>query len=166
MKSSHEERSRGFLRLRPRYHGSCAAMIYGLAMAVYGHVRTSPILSSLGELVLYGGLLYQARKRQRFQKRNTWLALEVYASFSLIWMAVNILKTQLWRWHPIVLGWTPLIVMGGYLIARFGKPFSEVKTRGVPAHETMPKQILLMIAVAAAWAILNIYAFPKMQIMT
>jgi len=155
-----------FLKLKPRYVGSYAAMVYGLGMAIYGHVRPRVTTASVGELILYGALLYHARKRQRFGPVKIWLALEVYAGLSVIWMACNILRTQVWRWHPLALGLMPLVVIGAYLVALIGKPAVGGKTDTVLTSGLSRKQIPLIITVAVVWAILNIYAFPTFGIMT
>ena len=155
-----------FLKLKPRYVGSYAAMGYGLGMAIYGHVGPRVTMASVGELVLYGALLYHARKRQRFGPVKIWLALEVYAGLSVIWMAVNILRTQVWQWHPLAFGLMPLVVIGAYLVALIGEPAVEGKTDTVLTSGLSTKQIPLIITIAVVWAILNIYAFPTFGIMT
>jgi hypothetical protein len=155
-----------FLKLKPRFVGSYAAMAYGLGMAISGHVRPRIITASVGGLVLYGALLYHARKRQRFGTKRVWLALEVYAGLSVIWMVVNILRTQVWKWHPLAFGLMPLVVIGAYSVALIGKPSVEGKTDTVLTSGVRAKQIPLIITIAVVWAILNIYAFPKFGIVT
>jgi len=155
-----------FLKLKPRFVGSYAAMAYGLGMAISGHVRPRIITASVGGLVLYGALLYHARKRQRFGTKRVWLALEVYAGLSVIWMVVNILRTQVWQWHPLAFGLMPLVVIGAYLVALIGKPSVEGKTDTVLTSGVRAKQIPLIITIAVVWAILYIYAFPKFGITT
>ena len=155
-----------FLKLKPRFVGSYAAMAYGLGMAISGHVRPRIITASVGGLVLYGALLYHARKRQRFGTKRVWLALEVYAGLSVIWMVVNILRTQVWKWHPLAFGLMPLVVIGAYSVALIGKPSVEGKTDTVLTSGVRAKQIPLIITIAVVWAILNIYAFPKFGIIT
>jgi len=155
-----------FLKLKPRFVGSYAAMAYGLGMAISGHVRPRIITASVGGLVLYGALLYHARKRQRFGTKRVWLALEVYAGLSVIWMVVNILRTQVWKWHPLGFGLMPLVVIGAYSVALIGKPSVEGKTDTVLTSGVRAKQIPLIITIAVVWAILNIYAFPKFGIIT
>ena len=155
-----------FLRLKPRYMGSYAAMAYGLGMAVSGHVRSGATTAPVGELLLYGALLYHARKRQRFGTKKVWLAFEVYAGLSVILMAVNILRTQVWQWHPLAFGLMPLVVIGAYLVALIGKPSVEGKTYTILTSGLSTKQIPLIITIAVVWAILNIYALPKFQIST
>ncbi len=154
------------LQLRPRYVGSYVSMAYGLGMAVSGHVRSEFTMASVGELLFYGAILYHARKRQRFGMKKIWLALEVYAGLSIIWMAVNILRIQVWRWHPLAFGLMPLVLIGVYFVALIGTPSVEDKTDTVLTSESCTKRIPLIITIAVAWAILNIYAFPKLQIMT
>ena len=154
------------LELNPRYLGSYTAMIYGLAMAILGHVRPSVTMASVGELLLYGAVLYHARKRQRFGSRRTWIALEAYTGLSVAWMAVNILRTQVWRWHPQAFGLVPLAVVGAYLIALIGKPSVGRKADTVLSSGSRAKQMSLVITVAVVWAILNIYAFPKFGFVT
>ena len=155
-----------FLKLKPRFVGSYAAMAYGLGMAISGHVRPRIITASVGGLVLYGALLYHARKRQRFGTKRVWLALEVYAGLSVIWMVVNILRTQVWQWHPLAFGLMPLVVIGAYLVALIGKPSVEGKTDTGLTSGVKAKQIPLIITIAVVWAILYIYAFPKFGITT
>lgn len=155
-----------FLELRPRYVGSYAAMAYSLGMAVSGRVRSAATMASVGELLFYGALMYHARKRQRFGMRNMWLALEVYAGLSIVWMAVNILRIQVWRWHPVAFGLLPLVVIGVYLAAVIGKPSLDGKTDRVWTSGFSPRQIPLVIAIAIVWAVLNIYAFPKLHVNT
>jgi len=155
-----------FLKLKPRYVGSYAAMAYGLGMAVSGHIRSAATMASVGELLFYGALLYHARKRQRFGMKKMWLALEVYAGLSIVWMAVNILRIQVWRWHPVAFGLLPLVVIGGYVSALIGKPLLDGKTDSVLTPGLSPRQIPLVIAIAIVWAVLNIYAFPKLHIST
>ena len=154
------------LQLRPRYVGSYVSMAYGLGMAVSGHVRSVVTMASVGELLFYGALLYHARKRQRFGMKKIWLALEVYAGLSIIWMAVNILRTQVWQWHPVAFGLLPLVVFGWYLIALIGKPLLDRKTDSVLASGLYRRQIPLVIAIAIIWAVINIYTFPKLHIST
>jgi hypothetical protein len=155
-----------FLQLRPRYVGSYAAMAYGLGMAVSGHVRSAATMASVGELLFYGALLYHARKRQRFGMKRIWLAFEVYAGLSIVLMAVNILRVQVWRWHPVAFGLLPLVVIGGYVSALIGKPLLDGKTDSVLTPGLSPRQIPLVIAIAIVWVVLNIYAFPKLHIST
>ena len=152
--------------LNPRYFGSYTAMIYGLAMAVLGHVRPSVTMASVGELVLYGAVLYHARKRQRFSSKRIWIALEAYAGLSVAWMAVNILRTQVWRWHPLAFGWMPLVVVAPYLAALIGKPSAGTRIDTVLSSGSTAKQISVVITVAVVWAILNMYAFPKFGFVT
>ena len=155
-----------FLTLKPRFVGSYAAMVYGLGMAISGHVRPRVVTASVGALVFYGAILYHARKRQRFGTGKIWLALEVYAGLSVIWMTVNILRTEVWQWHPFAFGLMPLLVIGAYLVALIGKPSVEGKTDTVLTSRVRAKQIPLIMIIAVVWAILNIYAFPKFGIMT
>ena len=155
-----------FLKLNPRYLGSYAGMMYGLGMAVSGHVRPTVTMASGGALLLCGAVLYHARKRQRFGSNKVWLALEIYAGLSVAWMAVNILRTQVWQWHPLAFGLMPLVVVGAYLVAFIGKPSMDRKTETVPSSGSSAKQIPLVITVAVVWAILNIYAFPKFGFVT
>jgi hypothetical protein len=155
-----------FLQLRPRYMGSYAAMAYGLGMAVSGHVRSAPTMASVGELLFYGALLYHGRKRQRFGIKKIGLAFEVYAGLSIVWMAVNILRIQVWRWHPVAFGLLPLVVIGVYVTALLGKPLLDGKTDRVLTSGLGPRQIPLVIAIAIVWVVLNIYAFPKLHIST
>jgi 4-amino-4-deoxy-L-arabinose transferase-like glycosyltransferase len=155
-----------FLKLNPRYLGSYVGMMYGLGMAVSGHVRPTVTMASGGALLLYGAVLYHARKRQRFGSNKVWLALEIYAGLSAAWMAVNILRTQVWQWHPLAFGLMPLVVVGAYLVALIGKPSMDRKTETVPSSGSSAKQIPLVITVAVVWAILNIYAFPKFGFVT
>ncbi|MCK4389601.1 MAG: hypothetical protein KAV83_05105 [Desulfobacterales bacterium] len=155
-----------FLQLKPRYVGSYGAMVYGLGTAIFGHVRSGVITASVGELVLYGALLYHARKRQRFGTGQIWLALEVYAGLSLIWMVVNIARIQAWQWHPLAFGLIPLVVIGGYLVALMGKPSVHRKPDGVFSSKISTRQVPLIITVAVVWAILNVYVLPELRIMT
>ncbi len=165
-----------FLRIKPRYVGSYVSMAYGLGMAVSGHVRSVFTMASVGELLFYGALLYHARKRQRFGMKKIWLALEVYAGLSIIWMAVNILKIQVWRWHPVAFGLLPLVVILAYLVAFIGKPSvpphpnpelsRSYKTDTVLTSGVRAKQVSLIMIIAVVWAILNLYAFPKFGIVT
>ena len=155
-----------FLQLNPRYLGSYAAIMYGLGMAVSGHVRPNVTVASGGELMLYGAILYHARKRQRFGPNKVWLALETYVGLSVAWMAVNILRTQVWQWHPLAFGLMPLVVVGAYLVALIGRPSMDRKTERVLSSRLRAKQIALVITVAVAWTILNIYAFPKFGFVT
>jgi hypothetical protein len=179
-----------FLQLKPRYLGSFAAMAYGLGMAVSGHVRSAVTMASVGELLFYGALMYHARKRQRFGMKKMWLGLEVYAGLSIVWMAVNILRIQVWRWHPVAFGLLPLVVIGGYLTALIGKPSvprhpnplprwgrgqgeeaspelsRSYKTDTVLTSGVRSKQVSLIMIIAVVWAILNLYAFPKLGIST
>ncbi|OEU53808.1 MAG: hypothetical protein BA861_06425 [Desulfobacterales bacterium S3730MH5] len=141
-------------------------MVCGLAVAIMGYVRSGATTTSVGALALYGALLYHARKRQRFRPKRIWLALEVYAGLSVFWMAVNILRTQVWQWHPLAFGLMPLVLIGVYFVALIGTPSVEDKTDTVLTSESCTKRIPLIITIAVAWAILNIYAFPKLQIMT
>ncbi|MCK4487957.1 MAG: hypothetical protein KAU38_14520, partial [Desulfobacterales bacterium] len=83
-----------------------------------------------------------------------------------IWMTVNILRTQVWQWHPLAFGLMPLVVIGAYLVALIGKPSVEGKTDTVFPSGVRAKQIPLIMIIAVVWAILNIYAFPKFGIMT
>ena len=154
------------LELNPRYFGSYTAMIYGLAMAILGRVQSSVTMASVGEFVLYGAVLYHARKRQRYSSKRVWVALEAYTGLSVTWMAVNILRTQVWRWHPLAFGLMPLVVVGAYLIALIGKPSAGRKTHTVLPSGSRVQQISVVITVAALWAILNIYAFPKFGFVT
>ncbi len=155
-----------FLELRPLYAGSYTAILYGLAVAISGYVRGNPFVFSVGELLLYGGLLYHARKRHLFSRRMRWLALEVYAGLSFLWMTLHILRTQVWRWHPIAFAFMPLVMIGTYTMAFVGKArFTENTDRGLTSRINM-KQIALLVAIAAMWVLLNTYAFPKMGIMT
>ena len=155
-----------FLQLKPRYVGSYAAMAYGLGMAVSGHVRSAATVASVGELLFYGALMYQCRKRQRFGMKKMWLALELCAGLSVSWMTVNVLRIQVWRWHPVAFGLLPLVVIGGYLTALIGEPSLDGKTDRVVTFGLSPKQIPLVMAIAIVWAVLNIYAFPRLHIST
>ena len=155
-----------FLQLKPRYVGSYAAMAYGLGMAVSGHVRSAATMASVGELLFYGALVYYARKRQRFGMKKMWLALEVYAGLSVSWMTVNVLRIQVWRWHPVAFGLIPLVVILAYLVAFIGKPSVDGKTDTVFTSGVRSKQVSLIMIIAVVWAILNLYAFPKFGIMT
>jgi uncharacterized membrane protein len=141
-------------------------MTYGLGMAIIGHVRSVITMASIGELLFYGALVYHARKRQRFGMKKMWLALEVYAGLSIVWMAVNILRIQVWKWHPLSFGLLPLVVIGGYLTALIGEPSLDGKTDRVVTFGLSPKQIPLVMAIAIVWAVLNIYAFPRLHIST
>jgi hypothetical protein len=154
------------MEFNPRYFGSYTAMIYGLAMAISGYIRPNVTMASLGELVLYGAVLYHARKRQRFGSKRVWIALEAYTGLSVAWMAVNILRTQVWRWHPLAFGLMPLVVVGTYLVALIGKPSAGRKTDTVLSAGSTVQQVSLVITVAALWAILNFYAFPKFGFVT
>ncbi len=166
MKKHQAKKSVWLITLKPRYIGSYVAMGYGFGMAAFGHVWSRPVMASAGGLVLYGALLYHARKRQRFCKKQSWLALELWAGLSVTWMAVNILRTQVWQWHPLAFGLMPLVLIGVYFVALIGTPSVEDKTDTVLTSESCTKRIPLIITIAVAWAILNIYAFPKLQIMT
>ena len=159
-------KTRSILQLKPHYVGSYAAMAYGLSMVVFGHVQFKMVTSSLGEVVMYGAILYHARKRQRFGTSQLWLALEVYAGLSLIWMSVNILRIQVWRWHPLAFGVMPLLVLGAYGVALAGKPSVREQSDRVGKSGLRKRQMALLITVAAAWAFLNLYAFPKFGIAT
>jgi hypothetical protein len=155
-----------FLHLKPRYVGSYAAMAYGLGMAVSGHVRSAATVASVGELLFYGALMYHARKRQRFGMKKMWLALEVCAGLSVSWMTVNVLRIQVWRWHPVAFGLIPLVVILAYFVAFIGRPSVVGKTDTVLTSGVRSKQVCLIIIIAVAWAILNLYVFPKFGIMT
>ena len=165
-------------------------MAYGLGMAVSGHIRSVVNMASVGELLFYGALLYHARKRQRFGMKMIWLALEVYAGLSFIWMTVNILRIQVWRWHPLSFGILPLVVILAYLAVFIGKPsvsphpnplFKWRRGQGAGANPELSrcnktdtvltsgvrtKQVSLFMIITAVWAILNLYAFPKFGIST
>jgi hypothetical protein len=154
------------LQLNPRYTGSYVAMACGLGMAIFGHIFFRSVTASAGELVLYGALLCHARKRQRFQSNGIWLTIEVYAGLSIVWMVINILKIQVWRWHPLAFGLTPLVVIGAYLVALLGKRSSEEKGDRDLSCGLKTKRIPLIITAVAVWAILNVYVFPGLQIMT
>ena len=164
------------LHIQPRYLGSYVSMAYGLGMAVSGHVRSVVTMASAGELLFYGALLYHARKRQRFGMKMIWLALEVYAGLSIIWMAVNILMTQVWRWHPVAFGILPLVVILAYMAAFIGKPSilphpnpelsKSNKTDMVLTSGVRTKQVPLIMIIAVVWAVLNLYIFPKFGIST
>ena len=179
-----------FLQLKPSYVGSYAAMAYGLGMAVSGHIQSAATMASVGELLFYGALVYHARKRQRFGMKKMWLALEVYAGLSIVWMAVNILRIQVWRWHPVAFGLLPLVVILAYLVAFIGKPSvpphpnplpqrgrgqgegaspelsRSYKTDMVLTTGVRAKQVSLIMIIAVVWTILNLYAFPKFGIST
>lgn len=161
-----------FLQLKPRYLGSFAAMAYGLGMAVSGHIRSAVTMASVGELLFYGALMYHVRKRQRFGMKKMWLGLEVYAGLSIVWMVVNIIRIQVWRWHPVAFGLLPLVVIGGYLTALIGKPsvtpelYRRYKTDTVLTSGVRSKQVSLIMIIAVGWAIMNLYAFPKLGIST
>lgn|GEM_PF-6054565 len=154
------------MQLNPRYTGSYVAMAWGLGMAIFGHIFFRSVTASAGELVLYGALLCHARKRQRFQSNGIWVTLEVYAGLSIVWMVINILKIQVWRWHPLAFGLTPLVVIGAYLVALLGKTSFEEKGDTDLSCGLKTKRIPLIITTAAVWAILNVYVFPGLQIMT
>lgn len=154
------------MQLNPRYTGSYVAMACGLGMAIFGHIFFRSVTASAGELVLYGALLCHARKRQRFQSNGIWLTIEVYAGLSIVWMVINILKIQVWRWHPLAFGLTPLVVIGAYLVALLGKRSSEEKGDRDLSCGLKTKRIPLIITAVAVWAILNVYVFPGLQIMT
>ncbi len=191
MMNSYAKRKIGrLLQLRPRYVGSYVSMAYGLGMAVSGHVRSVFTMASVGELLFYGALLYHARKRQRFGMKKIWLALEVYAGLSIIWMAVNILRIQVWQWHPVAFGLLPLVVILAYLVAFIGKPSvpphpnplpqwgrgqgeganpelsRSYKTDTVLTTGVRAKRVSLIMIIAVVWAILNLYVFPKFGIST
>jgi hypothetical protein len=161
-----------FLQLKPRYLGSFIAMAYGLGMAASGHIRSAVTMASVGELLFYGALMYHSRKRQRFGVKSMWLGLEVYAGLSIVWMAVNIIRIQVWRWHPVAFGLLPLVVIGGYLTALIGKPSvhpelsRSYKTDTVLTSGVRSKQVFLIMIIAVGWAIMNLYAFPKLGIST
>lgn len=154
------------MQLNPRYTGSYVAMACGLGMAISGHILFRSVTASVGELVLYGALLCHGRKRQRFQSNGIWLTLEVYAGLSIVWMVINILKIQVWRWHPLAFGLTPLVVIGAYLVAFLGKTSFEEKGDTDLSYGLKTKRIPLIITTVAVWAILNVYVFPRLQIMT
>jgi hypothetical protein len=162
----HAKKTGWFFQLRPRYVGSYAAMACGLSMVVFGHVQFRMVTSSLGEVVMYGAILYHARKRQRFGRSQPWLALEAYAGLSIIWMAVNILKIRVWQWHPLAFGLMPLLILGAYGVALTGKLSVGAKGDRVGTSGLRTRQIATVITVAAAWAFLNLYAFPRLGITT
>jgi hypothetical protein len=151
-------------------------MAYGLGMAVSGHVRSVVTTASVGEILFYGAILYHARKRQRFRMNMIWLSLEVYAGLSIIWMAVNILSIQVWRWHPVAFGMLPLVVILAYLVAFFGRPsvpphpnpelLRSYKTDKVLTSGIWAKRVSMIMIIAVVWSILNIYTFPKFGIST
>jgi hypothetical protein len=151
------------LFLRPRFGGSYLAILYGLTVAVYGQMKSHFVLSSVGELVLYGSLLYQARKRQYYSDHLAWPAIELYAGLSYLWMMVNIVRTQVWQWHPFAFGLTPAALVGIYLVALLGQPI-KAKAKGQPPRR--PRRIALMVATGAFWAVLNIYVLPTLDVVT
>lgn len=151
--------------LRPRYLGSYVAMAYGLVTLVAGHLRSAVLTAPVGELMLYGGLLYHARKRQRFESKRIWPAVEVYAGLSMIWMIVNILKIQIWRWQPVVFGMVPALIIAAYAVVFLGRTsIAEKGPAGV--WSCNPKQIPLLLTVVALWFFLNFYALPRLHITT
>ena len=81
-------------------------------------------------------------------------------------MAVNILRIQVWQWHPLAFGLLPLVVIGAYLVVLIGKPSLEGKTDTVLTSGVRAKQVSLIMIIAVVWAILNLYAFPKFGIVT
>jgi hypothetical protein len=166
MKKHQAKKSVWLITLKPRYIGSYVAMGYGFGMAAFGHVWSRPVMASAGGLVFYGALLYYARKRERFCKKQSWLALELWAGLSVTWMAVNILRTQVWQWRPLTFGLTPLIVIGAYLVALTGNPSLEKKKDTHITFTFSAKKIPLIIMITAAWTIVHFYVFPKMQITT
>ena len=154
------------VQLRPRYLVSYMAMGYGLSMALAGHLRFKSTMASVGEIILYGALLYHARKRRRFERKGGWLALEVYAGLSLAFMALNVFKLQVWRWHPVAYGVVPLLMIGIYLFSVMARaPQGSMPARTLSAAST-GRQVLLIAGVAVVWAVVQVYALPSLGIMT
>ena len=153
------------LTLKQRYFGSYLIMAYGLAMVIIGHLRSAVMMTPVGELMLYGALLYHARKRQRFESRIIWPALEVYAGLSMAWMIVNILRIRIWQWQPIAFGLVPTIAITAYAFALLGKRHAGEMGRDSTPRHTL-RQIPVLLTIAALWVFLNFYALPRLQIST
>jgi len=154
------------LVLRPRYLGSYLAMAYGLSMAVAGHLKSAMITAPAGELIFYGAVLYHARKRQRFEERKMWPALEFYAGLSLMWMVVNILRIGVWQWRPVAFGLVPVVAIGAYLVSLTWKTLAHKKREEALRSSKGPKQISLLLITTVVWVFLNFFAFPKLGIGT
>jgi hypothetical protein len=135
-------------------------------MAVAGHLKSAIMTAPAGELIFYGALVYHARKRQRFEKRRIWPAVELYAGLSLTWMIVNILRIGVWRWQPVAFGLVPVVAVGAYLLSFSWKTFAYENKEEPLRSSNGPRQIVLLLITAVVWAFLNFLAFPKLGVAT
>ena len=154
------------LVLRPRYLGSYIAFAYGLSMAVAGHLKSAIMTAPAGELIFYGALVYHARKRQRFEKRRIWPAVELYAGLSMMWMIVNILRIGVWRWQPVAFGLLPVVAIGAYLVSFSWKTLAHENKEETLRSTNGPMQIALLLITTMVWVFLNFFVFPKLGIAT